>query len=643
MIKKNFYTLTILFACFTLFFSIARIVFLFYYWEFFNEFPIAEILLSLISGIRFDLVIITKTIGLLCFISFLLGNWSHSKFFEFLVFFVSLLVIIFFISIFVVDLGYYHIIKRHISFEVALVFYDLPGAIRQALSGYKILIVLYLIFTLLLTICWFRFWKRIRSIPDVKQGFFKHLLTIPTIFILLIILGRGGLQSRPTDENFAFRNQHVQLANLTLNAPYTVATAFMRDRIKKMTDIDEKTAVESVRKLVSLPDDRFIDDEFPLLRQSFSSSRYTNPLSNIVIIIMEGVPALWTGIYNPSKVSQTPNIDQIASKSLMFTQHFSTGVYTIQGFAALIASIPSLPSINLITSPFVQNNLLSIPRLLKKSNYDTLFLSGYFEGSASIDSFMRSMGIDKIMNQNDFDNFEDISHGWGVYDEYVFERFFQEIKQLKPPYLAIVEPCTTHSPHKIPDKKWQYYKDKSRYTKWKNVLRYSDGSIGEFFKKAATLDSFKNTLYIITSDHISETNPDHYADSARLPLIFYTPGGQIPPGINDVTSSQTDLLPTIMDYLKLDEIHASTGRSILAQEPGKGVSLYYNGSFILWFEGDTVTRYTNMKPDGHFNFKKDKTNRKNLLETTDMTTINNNFLSYLQLIKNGLIDNKIYR
>lgn len=642
MIKKNLFTLAAIFLLLTVFFSIARLGFLAYNWAFFKEFPLPEILLSMLAGVRFDLVVIAQTMGLVCFFLFLLGNWSGGRWVTRIFFIPTFLVLLFYISIYVADLGYYGIIKRHLSFEVPLVFNDLPGAIRQSFSGYLPLIILYLVAVILLSIGWYRFWRRLRNIRDRKAGLLKHLITIPIVFIILAIIGRGGFQSKPTDENFAYRNQHVQLGNLTLNAPYTVGVSMARDRVKKLELLSPEKARTAVQNLVKNPGDTFLDPEYPMLRTSVSSSPYKAPLSNIVIIIMEGIPALWTGSFNPAISSDTPCLDEIAAKGLRFTRFFGVGRYTTQGFGAIISAIPALPSITLINSPFVQNSMLSIPRALKPLDYDMLFLSGYFEGSASIDSFMKSMGVEHGLNQNDFPDFKAISHTWGIWDEYVFDRFHQEISQLKEPFLAIVEPCTTHSPHNVPDEKWRIYDEKSPNGKWKNVLRYSDWSMGEFFKKASTLPSFNNTLYIITSDHVSETKPNHYADSARLPLIFYTPGGQIPAGETDIISSQTDLLPTILDYLGLEIPHASAGKSLLSADPNQGFAMHYNGSFILWFQDNMVTRYTNLQADSRYRLDSDWKNRHNIIEQHPDRRIDRAFLSYMQTVQNGLLNNRIF-
>ena len=643
MIKKNSITLAAVLILLTALFSVARIGFLTYHWEIFEGFPIGEILLSLLAGIRFDLVVIAQTMGLICFFLFLFGNWSDNRWVNRLFFFLTLPVLVFYVSIYIADLGYYPIIRRHLSFEVPLVFNDLPGAVRQAFSGYLLLIILYLVFIGLISYGWLRFWRRLRAIPGKKSGLIWHLLVIPAIFIGLVIIGRGGLQSKPTDENFAFRNQHVQLGNLTLNAPYTVGVSMARDRVKKLELMDSNRARTIVQKLVALPEDTFLDPDYPLLRRSVSHSPYKRPLSNIVIIIMEGIPALWTGSFNPAILSDTPHIDEIAAKGLRFTRFFGSGLYTTQGFGALISSIPALPSITLINSPFVQNAMLSIPRALKKLDYNMLFLSGYFEGSASIDSFMKSMGVQKTLNQNDFENFEEKSHTWGLWDEYVFDRFHTEIKELKEPFLAIVEPCTTHTPHNVPNEKWLVYKEGTPNRKWRNVLRYTDWTMGEFFRKAATLDTYENTLFIITSDHVSVTRPNQYADSARLPLIFFTPGGQIPPGENDIISSQTDLLPTIMDYLGLAPIHASAGKSMLSTAPGNGFAMHFNGSFILWFQDGLVSRYTNMVPDSRYQLTGDWKNRRNIIDQHPRPDIDAAFKAYLQTVQNGLLNNRIYK
>jgi len=643
MIKKNLITLAAIYGLLTVCFSIGRLIFLVYNWSFFSPFPLSEILLSMLSGVRFDLVVISQTMGLICFLLFLLGNWSGGRWVTRFFFLPTLLVLLFYISIFAADLGYYGIIRRHLSFEVPLVFNDLPGAVRQAFAGYLPLILLYLGCVLLLSVAWYRFWCRLRSIPDRKAGIRTHLIVVPVVLIVVTIIGRGGLQSKPTDENFAYRNQHVQLGNLTLNAPYTVGVSMARDRVKKLELLDPVVSRAAVRDLVRAPGDLFLDDEYPLLRQSRAGSPHQHPLSNIVIVIMEGVPALWTGSFKPEKAGDTPQIDRIAEQGLKFTRFFGVGRYTTQGFGALISSVPALPSITLINSPFVQNSMLSLPRALKPLNYDMLFLSGYFEGSASIDSFMKSMGIAKGLNQSNFDNYQKISHTWGVWDEYVFDRFYSEIGKLKEPFLAIVEPCTTHSPFDVPDPKWEIHREKTQEAAWKNVLRYSDWTIGEFFRKAASLKSFKNTLFIITSDHVSETLPHHYADSARLPLIFYTPGGQIPPGEDNRICSQTDLLPTVLDFLGLEAVHASAGKSMFSAAPDSGFAMHYNGSFILWFQDGMVTRYTNLQADSRFVLETDWENQRNVMDRTPRPDIDTAFLAYLQTIQNGLLNNRIYR
>ncbi len=82
---------------------------------------------------------------------------------------------------------------------------------------------------------------------------------------------------------------------------------------------------------------------------------------------------------------------------------------------------------------------------------------------------------------------------------------------------------------------------------------------------------------------------------------------------------------------------------MLSREPDSGFAMHYNGSFILWFQDDLVSRYTNMVPDSRYDLKTDWKNQNNLIDKRPRPDIDTAFLAYMQTIQNGILKNRIYK
>ena len=96
---------------------------------------------------------------------------------------------------------------------------------------------------------------------------------------------------------------------------------------------------------------------------------------------------------------------------------------------------------------------------------------------------------------------------------------------------------------------------------------------------------FKNTIFVITADHTARVgNPKNINDIIlnrySIPIIFYTPNGDIKPEISNYPVQQIDILPSIIDYLNVDLKFPCIGSSVFSKVPGKVVVNFSDG--IYW-------------------------------------------------------------
>ena len=644
MLKKNFVVVAFHFGILIFFFTLARILFFFYYRQQFLNIPVSEILFSIFHGIRFDLVVLAKTQGPIYLSLFLLGNWSWKTPVYRLLSWLSLVFVLLYFSIYVSDLGYFGLVQRHISFDFLLVIHELSGAVGQVFKKYFILLALYCLILPVIGYYWLKLWKRFFLQPAKPSPWWQHAIVVPFFFVLLVIAGRGGIQTKPTTESYAFQSKYLPLGHLTLNSVYTVIRFFEFYQVKPLKYLDDDEANSRIANLLLNRKNQIPDSKHPLKRKADFSPGKTQIRPNIVLIVMEGWPSRWMGMTS-KKDSDTPFFDELSKKGLLFTRYIASGTYTSHGIASMLASIPVFPNINFVTSSYVQNRYSSIPGILNKRGYHTLFQQGYFPGSSRVDRFMRALGIEKIITQFDFKNYEQISDRWGIWDEYSFDRFHEEIGKLEEPFLAILHTSTTHSPGEVPDPKWNHHPPGTFEGEWRNTLRYSDASMKRFFEKAPTHNSYANTLFIVTSDHTSYVDRNEILNGSRIPLLFYTPNGDLKPGKNNTIGMQQDLLPTVMDYLGLRITHSSAGQSLFSKNPDKAFAVHFSGQFYFWFQKGAIVRFsTSLKPDAYHEFEKDWITESRLIKKTkkdQLGEIEKNLKSYLQVFNNAILFNSM--
>ncbi|MDP2863486.1 MAG: LTA synthase family protein [Desulfobacterales bacterium] len=593
-------------AIFILLFAVSRTFLLVRNSGLIADIPISALLISYAVGFRFDLLVTGYTMAPFLAGMFFPAGLSRRKWWNLWLGFALVL----FSFLAVLEPDFYREFHTRLN---SLVFQYLKEDPKTVISmlwhGFPVLHFLLLCgFMAVSAIAALRLVDRRTRKPDTCNSYKSRLL----IAIVLILLGfvsmRGTVRfSMPLRWSDAFHSSHLFANHLALNGAFTLAkaaehyTGYSRKN-PWLDKMDEKEATDLVHKKLLLPYETLMaPGQFPLLRrfnpsQSVPSSSYRN----VVLILMESLSAQRIGVFG-NTLNVTPFFDELASEGLLFDHIFSNGTHTHQGMFAILGCFPNLPNYEyLMNQPEGSYRFSGLAKVLSGRNYDNVFI---YNGDFAYDNqigFFSAQGVSKFIGRNDFVNPRLLDPTWGVTDEDMFDRAFDEIVKLEKgsrPYYAILQTLSNHIPYSLPDpmpvKKVMVNGTEDEHL---TAMRYSDYALGQFFKKIKGHGGFDDTLFVITGDHgfgggALVTDMDLFR--FHVPLLFIGKDIQARFGkINAIVGSQVDIVPTVMGMLGGSYVHHCWGRDLLALPEGDpGLAVIKpsgNDQMVAFIEGETI-------------------------------------------------------
>lgn len=308
---------------------------------------------------------------------------------------------------------------------------------------------------------------------------------------------------------------------------------------------------------------------------------------NVVLVTMESMSASYLNHFGGTE-NLTPTLDSLYSKSLAFDKMYANGNRTVRGLEALSLSLPPAAGQSLIKRPDFKTDK-SFGSILKQHGYRPMFFYGgksYFD---NMGPYFSNIGYEVI----DIDNFkpEEIrfKNIWGVCDGDSYSRMLKELDaaySANTPFFAQIMTISNHRPYTYPEGCIDIPADsKSRA----GGVKYADYALGQFLKEAAGKPWFDNTIFVIISDHCAssagETKlPPH---NYHIPALIYSPK-LVKPQVVDFTTSQIDIMPTILSLIGIDETISDYGVNILSKDytPRAFLATYQDLGYL---EGDTLT------------------------------------------------------
>jgi phosphoglycerol transferase MdoB-like AlkP superfamily enzyme len=606
-----------------LMYTICRLLFYFFNFSSFKDISFDELLSLMFFGLRFDFFSIAATNALYILMCALPFKFYYSKVYQKITSFIFIVFNAIAISFNFVDFAYFPFTQKRTTFEVSQMIFggqtEFAKLIPHFIAGYWHIILLYIAFIWAMIKIHYKIRateKQISIAFNIKQPSVSIL-----IFFLLAgttLLGiRGGFSERPIvllDANKYANPKHVPVL---INTPFSFLKSVDLTPLNPMYIFNE-IELHKIYSPIHLAD----------------TGQFKN--MNVCVIILESFSKEFTSI--GKRKSYTPFLDSLMSKSIVFENAIANGKTSINAIPSIIASMPSFLENQYLNSLYCNNNLQTLPNLLKEKGYTSVFYHGGTNGTINLNSFAELAGYDQYYGRTEYNNDNDYDGQWGIWDEPFLKKTVTEITALKQPFFTSIFTLSSHNPYIIP-KKYEGIFPKGNYEIIESI-GYADYALKLFFEDARQKTWFKNTLFIITPDHTSISDDPFYSNMLgqySIPILLFKDG--IVPKIEQNTVQQIDILPTVLDYLNYDKPFYSLGKSMLKDSTHP--CMYYVAPYYCCVKDSFFYIINDLKLSEKYNFKKDSLLKKNLIDINKDLEIINFSKAYIQNYTNDVIENKV--
>jgi len=497
------------FVAWTLFFILARALFLAYHANLTAELSIVDIFLVFIHGIRMDFSMagyFSLLPGLIFGLFYFVSGKSLWRFWF------GYHAIVLFAASFIIVLDFE--LYKHWGFrlDATPIMYMGKEAAQSGDIGKSILLIIFclLIYSLGL-FSLYRFFK-----PRFERLQPSSWQTLPVLIIvtaLLIIPIRGSFGVAPMNTGFVyFHDRNVFANHAAVNVVWNFAYAVQKmNRLKYSDNYFDKAKT-----------DQYFKELFPVPDSTTHLLRIQKP--NVVVIMLESYSS---GLIEPlgGEPGVTPNFNALIKEGILFDNFYSSGDRTDKGIVSVLNGYPSQPVTSMVKEPKKTQNLPYLNKVFKANGYHTEFTYGYNINYANFNSYLMHGEFDHVTHSADFPQELNTSK-WGVHDQYVFQKFSEELDAVQQPFFKIMMTQSSHEPFDVPMK--TVIQGDDEIHRFMNSAYYTDKYFGEFIAKAKQSKWWDNTLIVVTADHghIYPKNPGvSNPGKFRIPMLWL--GGAI--------------------------------------------------------------------------------------------------------------------
>ena len=417
-----------------------------------------------------------------------------------------------------------------------------------------------------------------------------QLLLLAAITPLGVGACRGGLSSGIRPITISNANEYVNRPTecaLVLNTPF----ALIRTIGKSVFTVPEYFKSQEE-----------LESTFTPIHKPTPSFAFEN--KNVVILIVESFGREYIGALNKeleggNYKGYTPYVDKLIEQSTTYKYSYCNGRKSIDGMPSVLCGIPMFIE-PFVLSPQSMNTYTGLAGILGKEGYNTAFFHGANRGSMGFLAFAKKTGFKEYYGREDyaadprFGGDADFDGHWGIWDEPFLQYYCAKMSEMKQPFMTTVFTVSSHTPYVIPEKYKDVYPEEGLIMH--KCIRYTDMAIGKFFESARKQPWFKNTIFVLTSDHTNLSDHAQYQTDIGgfcSPIVIYDPSGKIEPGMRDGIAQQIDILPTVLSILGYDKPFLSFGCDLMSTPMEETYAVnYLNGIYqyvkyghVLQFDG----------------------------------------------------------
>lgn len=618
-------------------YMVCRIAFYLFNLPFFPDMTLARFTMIALGGIRFDLTAVLY-LNLLFILMIIIPfrfrfRPGYQKILIYLFLFTNTLGLVANVA----DTVYYRYTLRRTTLSVIRQFQNeknVPGLFMQFLVDYWYALLFLILLVWVMA-------KLVRKIlpakgPMISDGrvFYASGTVAMVLIIGLAVAGiRGGFgeSTRPiTLSNAAQYATVPKDINLVLNTPFALLRTAKTPVVTKVNYFATDSEAEKIFSPIHQPKD-------------------TVPFTpkNVVIIILESFSKEFFGVYNQgadngSYRGYTPFLDSLIGRSHAYRYSFANGRKSIDAMPSVICSIPAI-EVPFVLSHYSGNRVTSLASLLNDKGYYTAFFHGAPNGSMGFQAFANSCGFDDYYGKDEYNNDQDYDGIWGIWDHKFLDFYAEKMNTFKEPFYTNFFSVSSHHPYNLPDEFRDRFKG-GEMTIYK-CIEYTDFALRMFFKKAAAMPWYKNTIFVITADHASaQIRLKEYNSSwgyFSIPVFFFEPGNPPMPMEPEIIQ-QIDIMPTVLSHLHYDKPYVAFGRDILDRNTRPEAFNFLDDSYQS-FRGNYLLQFDGTKSVGLYDFRNDQLMVNNLVtqQPDTVKSMETKLKAFLQQYKNRMVDDNL--
>ena len=416
------------------------------------------------------------------------------------------------------------------------------------------------------------------------------LLSLAFVAPFVVAGIRGGFATAVRPITISNANQYVNRpieAALVLNTPFSLYRTIGKDVFSVPDYFASEQELEAYYSPVHRPASGIMDKK------------------NVVVLIVESFGREYIGALNPclddsQYKGYTPCIDSLIARSITFSHTYCNGRKSIDGMPSILSSIPMFIEPFFLT-PASMNHVSGLASILGDEGYQTAFFHGAQRGSMGFQAFARSTGFKDYYGREDFSSDkrfggeQEFDGTWAIWDEPFLQYYCAKMSEMKEPFMTAVFTASSHHPYVVPEKYRERFPEEG--IEIHKCIRYTDMALGEFFRSASRQPWFKNTIFVLTSDHTNLSDHDYYQTDLGgfcSPIIIYEPGiTDLQPAVQDKIAQQIDILPTVLGMLHYPKPYFAFGIDVLntpaedtwAVNYLNGIYQYVKHGHVLQFDG----------------------------------------------------------